>query len=265
MLAVSCQEKPCQEPIPQQPLNPDSASISELISNGDDDIFFDVFLLIGQSNMAGRGPMIESDLDTIAGVWLLTPEAGIEKATNPLNKYSSVRRDLSVQKIGPGFGFSTTLYAKTGRPMLLVVNAKGGTVIGNWAEGTDLYSEAVRRAREAQRYGTIRGILWHQGESSAQYYKSYLAALSKIVSGLRNALGDETIPFVAGEIHPTHAYSTEFNEMIHGISEVIPNSGWVSTEGCGILSDSLHIDRAGQILLGSRYAEKIYDLSYNNQ
>ena len=34
---------------------------------------FDIFLAIGQSNMAGRGPLEEADRDSITGVWILNP------------------------------------------------------------------------------------------------------------------------------------------------------------------------------------------------
>ena len=50
--------------------------------------------------------------------------------------------------------------------------------------------------------------------------------------------------------------------MLHGISERIPNSGWVSAEGCTPLKDEKdpHFSRDGQILLGTRYAEKMHEM-----
>ena len=68
---------------------------------------YDVFLLLGQSNMAGRGTMIEGDEDIIhENVFLLNNKGKVEPAANPLNRYSSIRLNLSQQQIGPGYSFS---------------------------------------------------------------------------------------------------------------------------------------------------------------
>ena len=47
--------------------------------------------------------------------------------------------------------------------------------------------------------------------------------------------------------------------MIHGISSRIPNSSWVSAEGCTWLKNERdpHFGREGQLLLGRRYADEM--------
>lgn len=227
---------------------------------------FDIFLCIGQSNMAGRGELIESDKDSIPGVWILKPDGGIEKATNPLNKYSSVRKDLSVQQMSPAYGFCTKLYEKTEKPILLVVNAKGGTGIGNWIPNSTsdtLYSAALRRTKQSLKYGTLKGIIWHQGESNASTWTTYMGHLKNMVDAFRSDLGMADLPFVAGEIHHEHSNAMQFNKMIQGISESITNSDWVSAQGLTLNSDHLHHDRASQIVLGGRYADAVYRLVYD--
>src|SRR5680860_76536 len=95
----------------------------------------DIYLLIGQSNMAGRAEIEGSDADTLENVFLYTgiPGKEWEKAANPLNKYSSVRKKLSMQKLGPGYHFAkTTVKTNSENPIGLVVNAKGGTKISEW-------------------------------------------------------------------------------------------------------------------------------------
>ena len=97
---------------------------------------YDVFLLIGQSNMAGRGIMIEGDENVFdENVFILDGEGKVVPATNPLNQYSTIRKSMSMQQICPGFGFSKKLSQKTGRKILLVVNARGGTTISQWMKG----------------------------------------------------------------------------------------------------------------------------------
>lgn len=88
----------------------------------------EIYLLIGQSNMAGRADIEIQDQDTLENVYLFTGISGKEweKAANPLNKYSTVRKELSMQKLGPGYTFAREIAkARVGKQIGLVVNAKG--------------------------------------------------------------------------------------------------------------------------------------------
>ena len=86
-----------------------------------------------------------------------------------------------------------------------------------------------------------------------------------MVGELRKQLDADNVPFVAGEIAPWHHNRDKFNPVIHTIKEHIKNSDWVSSEGCGMLKDENdpHFSREGQMILGERYAQKIYELVYN--
>ena len=226
---------------------------------------YDLFLLIGQSNMAGRGTMLAADtLATIEGVWLLDDHGMPVPAVNPLNRCSTVRKALAMQQIGPGYSFSQTLHRRTGRPILLVVNALGGSSLAQWMPGTKCYDEAVRRAREAMRYGDLRAILWHQGESDSSSPDDYLDRLAVMVSSLRGDLGCHNVPFIAGEIARWHKNAQRFNPVIGRIGSVIYRSDCVSSEGCTPLIDDSdpHFSRDGQLLLGERYAEKVMEWCY---
>lgn len=234
---------------------------------------YDVYLLIGQSNMAGRGYMIEGDEDVIdENVFILNDAGEVVPATNPLNQYSSIRKDMKMQRINPGFSFSKKIAKKTGRKVLLVVNARGGTSIMQWkkGEGGDgYYEEAVRRTKQAMEYGTLKAILWHQGCADSKRANAYMADLVNFVSNLRTDLNAD-VPFVAGELGRWRAHVEDFNKMIHTISKHIPKSAWVSTKGCGPIVTKKsngqpdlkdpHFDRDSQILLGERYADKVYKL-----
>ncbi len=230
---------------------------------------YDVYLLIGQSNMAGRGFLLEGDMDTIEGVYILNGNDTIEKATNPLNKYSSIRRELSLQQMSPAYGFSKAIYQKRGNKVLLVVNARGGSSMEEWMkenEDKNYYSEAVRRAKCAMKYGVLKGILWHQGEANSKNPDNYMALLSQFVKDLREDLSAPNLPFIAGEIaHWWEPYASNFNPIIRTISDYIPYSSYVSVEGCKSATNSLsdpHFDRESQILIGKRYAEKIIEADY---
>lgn len=228
----------------------------------------DLFLCIGQSNMAGRGYMIEAagDLNPIDNSYLLTPELNWEIASNPLNKYSSIRKGLSVQRISPAYGFALNMQGKTTNPIGLIVNALGGSSMAQWTKGSidGLYEKTLVRAKEAQKWGKIKAILWHQGESNSgsTAVAAYPNQFKAMIDNFKTELNEPNLYVVAGEL----AYwrgggtgSTAFNDMIRTISTFIPNSDYVSAEGLTPLIDATdpHLDRESNIELGKRYAQKI--------
>lgn len=247
---------------------------------------YDIYILIGQSNMAGRGKISEYDRGSIQNVFLLNNQNLIEKASVPLNKYSTVRKSLQMQGINPGYSFAKKISSETGRKILLIVNARGGTTLEEWMKGykskkhfdseigdepewdgrriPSLYKETVRKARKGMKYGNIKAILWHQGEGNSNEFasKKYLDKLKVLVEDLRKDLGNENIPFVAGEIYEGYRNAGYFNPELQKISEKIDNAYWVSSKGCGSNPDKLHFSREGQILLGERYADIILEIIY---
>ena len=244
---------------------------------------YDVYLLIGQSNMAATNKMKLLPSDTteiIPGVWLLNEKDIPEPAKNPLNRYSSVTSNDG--GLGLGTSFGKKISAKTNRKVLLVVNALGGTEIEQWAKDApniwrkgskaygkkQLYAEAVRRAKEGLKYGKLKGVLWHQGEGNSGSGKvgKYPSQLSELVKNLRKDLNVPNVPFIAGELSYLRGNgtgSTNFNNMIRNIASFIPNSDWVSTEGLSTIEeDQTHFNRESQLILGERYADKILKLTY---
>ena len=86
-----------------------------------------IYLLIGQSNMAGRAAFSEQDAGPLENCYLLDAKDSWEIAQNPLNRYSTIRKGLGMQKMNPGYTFAKTLLEKqSGISIGLVVNAKGG-------------------------------------------------------------------------------------------------------------------------------------------
>ena len=215
--------------------------------------------------MAGRGYLLDSDLtETVNGVYLLNDGDVPVAATHPFNQYSTIRKELSVQRMSPSYAFSKKMYESSGgRKILLVVNARGGTGIDAWAAAStqaNYYSEAVRRTKQACRYGTLKGIIWHQGETDAGPVASttYMARLSALVTNLRTDLGN--VPFVAGEIADAESNSVYFNPVIQKISESITASACALSDGCTTLSDNVHFDRDSQIIMGERFAAAMLSL-----
>ena len=246
---------------------------------------YDVYLLIGQSNMAGRGELLEEDYAEIPNVYLLDSEGNPVPAKNPMNIYSTIRKADSQQLMGPGTSFASTITAQTGRKVLLVVNARGGSAIAEWAKGTttsikvgnattatslSFYSEAVRRTQQAMEYGALKGILWHQG-CSDQKNTTYMTQLTALAKNLRNDLGAD-VPFIVGQLGDWRSSSVNFNVNIQSINDYLTYSDWVSSQGGVPIvtaesngqpdTTDPHFNRASQITMGKRYAQKILKMVY---
>lgn len=228
----------------------------------------DLFLAIGQSNMAGRAPY-DDVAEPLENVYLLTPNAGMEIASNPLNKYSNVRKDISVQGQGPHYQFARTMRdSLPDRTVGMVVNAQGGTSITIWYKpGTTNYDLTIARAKKAQKWGEYKGIIWHQGESDvtdglSNNYATYKSRLQTMVSSLRADLGCDSLWFIAGELSQKESHQT-FNEVVvQDIASYISHADFVVSTGTSLLSDNTHFDEPSVQLMGQRYAEKMLQHVY---
>jgi hypothetical protein len=211
-----------------------------------------IYLCIGQSNMAGRAPYTEEDAKPIDRCLLLNAEDQWEPASIPLNKYSTVRKDIKMQKMNPSYMFAKTMLAADPSVTLgLVVNAKGGTKIEQWIKDTEFYTQAVKRTKIAMQTGTLKGIIWHQGEANCKD-PHYLEKICKLIADLRADLDAPSLPFVCGQINQTVEYP--FNTLILKLPEMVPHTGVATTEGLTAM-DTWHFNRESMIKLGTRYGE----------
>lgn len=233
----------------------------------------DLYLCIGQSNMAGRGKLSPEVMDTLQNVYLLNAEGQFEPAVNPLNRYSTIGKEISWQQLGPSYGFAKAMATKK-HPVGLIVNARGGSSIRSWVknekQSDGYYNEAVKRAKEAMKYGTLKAIIWHQREADCHRPEAYKEMIIQLMTDLRNDLGIPELPVVVGQIaqwnwtnKPHIPEGTKpFNDMIKEISTFLPHSACVSSEGLTPLKNEKdpHFNAASQIVLGERYAKEVKKL-----
>lgn len=214
-----------------------------------------VYLLIGQSNMAGRAPFTDKEAAEIKKCYLLNGEDKWEPAKNPLNRYSTIRKGLGMQKMNPGYTFSRKMLKNNkGVSLGLVVNAKGGTSIKLWAKESKFYNEALRRAKIAMESGVLKGILWHQGESDERDAK-YLEKLKALVENLRKDLNAPNLPFVAGQVNKVKL----INDQIAELPKNVEFTAFVSSDGLTAM-DRWHFDAKSMKKLGERYADEMVKL-----
>ncbi len=215
-----------------------------------------IYLLIGQSNIAGRAEIPEDATDIIERCFLLNDEGEFEPASNPLNRHAPIRKGLGMQKLGPGYSFAKTLLeADPNAKIGLVVNARGGTGIDEWLARGEIYWSTRKRAREAAKHGVLKGVIWHQGESDQRNADEYLDKLKTLISNLRGDLGDPSLPFIAGQIARDGAINTEIAKL----PEAVHATAFVSSDGLTTF-DGTHFDTQSQLLLGKRYAEAMIQL-----
>ena len=230
---------------------------------------YDVYLLIGQSNMSGRGTLTADNA---------LPNDGIVKFTKDM-KWASADEPLHFdsKKCGAGLAMSFARMmadASPGRTVALVPCAVGGTPLERWRPGGDLYSNAVVRARAALRDGTLKGILWHQGcfdSRNPTNAATYAARLVPMVERLRDELGSPDVPFVAGELprflaryvkkNGHHQHWPMVNAQLAEAVSKIPHAALVSSEGLNDCKrDLIHFETPSLRRFGERYAEAMLRL-----
>lgn len=229
-----------------------------------------VYLLLGQSNMAGRGEVSAQDRDAHPRVFALNKAGEWELAVSPIHFDKP-----KVVGVGPGLAFGKTLARHdTSVRIGLVPCAVGGSSILAWQPGAvheqtaaRPYDDAIRRARIAMKSGTLMGILWYQGASDARdsmrtaTYQKHLVAL---VRRLRQDLNAPKVPFIATRLAPflmeTYPHARRINEAISALPRLIEHVAVVSTEGLTDKGDGLHLSTASSHELGRRYAEAILEM-----
>lgn len=173
-----------------------------------------IFILAGQSNMAGRGGvvvhnatggmtwdgLVPAECQPSASILRFTANFTWEEAREPLHAGIDTKK---ANGIGPGMPFAHELLAKDSSSygiIGLVPCAVGGTKIDEWAKGTHLYNELVRRARTSLvDGGTIRGFLWYQGESDTNTVhdaNTYQPKLQQLFEDVRFDLMSPMLPII---------------------------------------------------------------------
>ena len=197
---------------------------------------FHLYLLIGQSNMAGRGRMSAEDRKPREGILMLNAENQWVPAAHPLHF------DKTSAGVGLGMSFAETMAKQNpGVTIGLIPCAVGGTPLSRWVKGGDLSQAAIARAKVAMEAGQLRGILWHQGESDSARERTantYGQRLAQMVADLREALGAKDVPFVAGELGVFYIESPQrgpeaktVNAALQRVGENVPNAACASAKG----------------------------------
>lgn len=175
---------------------------------------FHIFIFMGQSNMAGG--FKESHLYNDNGQY--------DPVTAPVPRVLQYKRGKWIPAAHP-----TTRHVKTSFSIPLpfaqkyleeikdpevkvgiYVNAFGGKAINFFVRGGTMHPAGTRRLPE---HGTVKGLIWHQGESDnrLEEREAYAQKLHGLVRDVRGYVGDPELPFVTGAFNPRWKYSNPYS------------------------------------------------------
>ena len=229
---------------------------------------YEVYLLGGQSNMAGRGELTADNRVSTERVLKLSRNLEWVEAVEPIH--------FDKGSAGAGLAASFARVIADRDPdvvVCLVPCAFGGSSIREWQPGKRHYTNFVARAKVAMKRGPVKGFLWHQGcnDANQKMLPTYLALFTNAITSLRRELNIEDRPFVAGELGwyqewgwPDGRPKLRWREMNAKIAEgvkLLPNATLVSAARLfDVKKDHIHWSTPSLRRLGERYATAYLDL-----
>ena len=210
-------------------------------------------LMIGQSNMAGRG--FAHEVEPIQNKDILVLKNGRWRSM-----FVPVNPDRSTSGICPVESFADCYNKDKGVQVGIIPCADVGSSLDQWAVGGLLFDHACYMTKLAQRTSTVAAVLWHQGESdcSDERYPLYKEKLLRILDAFRERLGLHDVPFLLGglgDFLPAYGLPNyvHVNAALKDITAVRERVGFVSAEGLGSNPDMLHFSAKAQREFGLRY------------
>ena len=228
---------------------------------------FHVYLLLGQSNMAGGGALPATPEPANPRILVLNPSNAWAVARDPLHF------DFPGRGVGPGMSFAQTMLQHEKDPAVvigLIPCAYSGSKLEQWQPGGALSSNAMARAQIATGQGTLKGVLWHQGESDSDAETNavtYGTRLAQMIRDLRAVLGAGDLPFVAAQLCPAieghggYPYAKVVNQALAALPTRVPRTACADSQGLANKGDGLHFTAEAQVELGQRYAAEMLKLT----
>jgi len=237
----------------------------------------DLWVLAGQSNMAGYGlvkkarkpmPMVRAFYMNERWDVAKDPINVPQHAVDPVHAYidGGVVNPPSLHTgTGPGVAFAQEMYAITGVPQGVIASAHGGTSMAQWnpaikdQPGKSLYGAMLKRLQ--LNGGRAAGIVWYQGcsDTTSVAEPFYTENMEEFVRASRKDFNDPKLPFVAVQISrvcgrmTTAKYWNAIQEQQRRLPRKIKNLAVVSAIDLS-LDDPIHISGEDAHRVGTRCA-----------
>ncbi|KAL0553882.1 hypothetical protein IC582_007786 [Cucumis melo] len=251
-----------------------------------------IFILAGQSNMAGRGGVEKDQSGNLVWDRLVPPECEPQPSIlrlNPEREWETAREPLHVgidinrtAGIGPGMPFAHHLLAKVGPNagvVGLVPCARGGTLIEQWIKNPSnpnatFYKNFIERIKASDKDGgVVRALFWFQGESDAAMSDTahrYKDNLKQFFTDIRNDIKPRFFPIILAKIavydpfmkHDTHDLAA-VRAAQEEVSKELPDILTIDalqlpinfTTNAGFNLDHAHFNNNTEIVVGKWFAD----------
>lgn len=245
---------------------------------------YDLYLLAGQSNMDGRGKAADLTPQqrevAHAIIFYRNPPAASDGWKPLMPGYSvapGYKGTLPSPTFGPEIGFAIQMLKdRPDQPIALIKGSKGGTSLAHdWKPGKAgepktqgpcyrNFIETIHLARkDLEARGdtyTLRGILWHQGESDDKATADqYQQMLTTFIARIREDLGQPDLPFVIGEVYD-NGQRDAVRAAQRATAKAVPHVAFVSAEGLKTWDHGTHFDAESQLTIGARFADALTKL-----
>ncbi|KYF80398.1 hypothetical protein BE11_34830 [Sorangium cellulosum] len=226
---------------------------------------FHIFMLMGQSNMAGVADKQASDQNSDERLKVLggcnQPAGQWNLANPPLSDCPGEKGWNLSTSVDPGIWFGKTLLGKLpeGDTIGLVATAESGESINTFITGGSHHQMILNKIAKAKTAENARfaGIIFHQGESDSGQ-SSWPGKVVQLYNEVKEAWGvDYDVPFILGEL-PAGGCCSGHNNLVHQAADMLPDGYWITQQGTNVM-DQYHFDHASVVLMGTRYGEKMIE------
>ena len=200
-----------------------------------------LFILSGQSNMAGLNPNVS-----------FTPAVEKEFGADKVIVVKSAQGGQPIRR-----------WYKAWKP------AEGRAVAGNFKPG-DLYDKMmslVNPAIEGQKLASVT-FVWMQGERDAKelHGEVYGASFAGLIKQLEADMKRDDINFVIGRLSDMDMENKRYKHWVKvreeqvKVAEASKKGAWVDTDDLPMKKDNLHYSAEGFKTMGQRFADKAIEL-----
>lgn len=224
-----------------------------------------VFMLAGQSNMAGRGLVEPQDTVPSNRIFTINKNGDLIIAKEPLHFYE-ISKQMTGLDCGLSFGKSLIKQIPDSISVLLIPTAVGGSPISKWIgdsthRDVKLLTNFKEKAKIGMSYGEIKGVLWHQGEGDAnpKNIPLYVDRLKELFTEFRQTFQNEKTPILIGELGSFSKKNEKWQKINDQIKTYVQNDPYamvINTSDLKDKGDKVHFGSEGQRIMGQRFANE---------